>query len=132
MKEQIIKIEKLLKSSGFLDKEVKIYLAILELGRGTVAQISRKAGINRTTGYVILDSLVSKGLVSISGREPKEEYRALSPANLLKYFSEKAAKQNKIAEEAKEILPELTSLYNEGDRPRVYFYEGLTGLQHVY
>ena len=132
MKEQVIKIEKLLKNSGFLNKEVKMYIAILELGRGTVAQISRKAGINRSTGYVILDSLAGKGLVSISGKEPKEEYRALSPTNLVAYLADKAEKEIKIFEEVKEILPELTSIYNEGDRPRVHFYEGLAGLEHVY
>src|SRR3989338_78749 len=132
MKEQLIKIKELLKNSGFLDKEIAIYLTILELGRGTVAEISRKAGINRSTGYVILDSLAGKNLVSISGKEPKQEYVALSPANLVEYLSAQAEKQKKLAESAREVLPELTSLYNVGDRPRVFFYEGLAGLEHVY
>jgi sugar-specific transcriptional regulator TrmB len=132
MKEQIFKIEQLLKDSGFLEKEIAIYLAILELGRGTVAEISRKAGINRSTGYLILDSLAGKKLVSISGKEPKQEYAALSPANLVEYLEAQAKKQKSLAESAKEVLPELTSLYNVGDRPRVYFYEGFAGLEHVY
>ncbi|MFA6257252.1 MAG: helix-turn-helix domain-containing protein [Candidatus Paceibacterota bacterium] len=132
MKEQMLKIEQLLKDSGFLDKEIAIYLTILELGRGTVAEISRKAGINRSTGYVILDSLVGKKLVKISGKEPKEEYAALSPANLVEYLEAQAKKQKTLADTAKEVLPELTSLYNVGDRPRVFFYEGFAGLEHVY
>lgn len=132
MKEQILKIEQLLKDSGFLDKEIAIYLTILELGRGTVAEISRKAGINRSTGYVILDSLAGKNLVNISGKEPKQEYVALSPANLVQYLNTQAEKQKNLADSAKEILPELTSIYNVGDRPRVFFYEGLAGLEHVY
>lgn len=132
MKEQIIKIKELLKNSGFLDKEIEIYLTILELGRGTVAEISRKAGINRSTGYVILDSLAGKNLVSISGKEPKQEYVALSPANLVQFLNTQAENQKKLAENAREILPELTSIYNVGDRPRVFFYEGLAGLEHVY
>lgn len=128
----MLKIEQLLKDSGFLDKEIAIYLTILELGRGTVAEISRKAGINRSTGYVILDSLVGKKLVKISGKEPKEEYAALSPANLVEYLEAQAKKQKTLADTAKEVLPELTSLYNVGDRPRVFFYEGFAGLEHVY
>ena len=83
-KEHLIKIEKLLKNSGFLDKETAVYLAILEMGRGTVAEISRKACINRSTGYVILDSLAGKGLVSISGKEPKQENIPYSPPKLTK------------------------------------------------
>src|SRR3989338_6866581 len=132
MKEQLIKIKELLKNSGFLDKEIAIYLTILELGRGTVAEISRKAGINRSTGYVILDSLAGKNLVSISGKEPKQEYVALSPSNLVEYLNREASKQKKLTESAREILPELTSIYNVGDRPKVFFYEGLAGLEHVY
>src|SRR6185295_5481147 len=109
MKEQILKIKELLNNSGFLDKEISIYLTILELGRGTVAEISRKAGVNRSTGYVILDSVAGKNLVKVSGKEPEQEYAALSPANLVEYLNTQAQKQKRLAEDAKEILPELTS-----------------------
>ena len=131
-KQYLMKIEELLKSSGFLDKEVTIYLTILELGRGTVAEISRKAGINRSTGYVILDSLASKMLVSVSGKEPKQEYVAESPEKLAEYMNAQAEKQKNLAKDVNELLPELISLHKVGDRPRVRFYEGLAGLEHVY
>lgn len=132
MKEQLLKIRQLLTTSGFLDKEITIYLTILELGHGTVAEISRKAGINRSTGYVILDSLASKNLVNVSGKEPKQEYISLSPSNLMTYLNNQADQHKKLAESAKEILPELISFHNVGDRPKVSFYEGLAGLEHVY
>ncbi|MBP6060758.1 MAG: hypothetical protein KA515_02005 [Candidatus Pacebacteria bacterium] len=131
-KENLVKIEELLKNSGFLEKEISIYLAILELGRGTVAEISRKAGINRSTGYVILDSLTSKGLVRVSGKEPKQEYVAESPDKLNIYMNEQAEKHKCLAENVKELLPELVSLHKVGDRPKVRFYEGLAGLEYVY
>ncbi len=132
MKEQLVKIEELMKSSGFLDKEIAIYMTILELGRGTVAEISRKAGINRSTGYVTLDSLAGKGLVSVSGKEPKQEYVAESPEKLVLYLNERADRQKSLAAQAKDLLPELVSLHHVGDRPRVRFYEGAAGLAHVY
>ena len=132
MKDKLIKIENLLKDSGFLAKETSIYLSTLELGRGTVAEISRKAGINRSTGYVILDNLAGKGLISISGKEPKQEYMALSPSNLVQYINKEAEKQKNLAKAANELLPELISLHKKGDRPRVRFYEGMAGLEYVY
>ncbi|MEI7709230.1 MAG: helix-turn-helix domain-containing protein [bacterium] len=131
-KERLIKIEKLLNEAGFLDKEIAIYLGILELGRGTVAEISRKAGINRSTGYVILDSLTSKGLVRVSGKEPKQEYVAESPEKLGTYMNAQAEKHKNLAKNVGELLPELISLHKVGDRPTVRFYEGLAGLEHVY
>ena len=132
MKDQLLKIENLLKESGFLDKETAVYMAILELGRGTVAEISRKAGINRSTGYVTLDSLAGKGLVSISGKEPKQEYAAESPEKLALYMNAEADKKKNLAKEVGELLPELVSLHHVGDRPRVRFYEGSAGLEAVY
>lgn len=132
MKEQLVKIEKLLQESGFLDKEIAIYLTILEMGRGTVAEISRKAGINRSTGYVTLDSLASKGLISVSGKEPKQEYTAESPKNLVDYMNRQAQIQKNLADEVTELLPELETLHKVDDRPTVRFYEGLAGLEHVY
>ena len=124
MKEQLIKIQNLLKRAGFLDKEITIYLTLLEMGRGVVSEISRKAGVNRTTGYVILDSLSNKGLVSISGKEPKQEFMAEPPENLAQYLDSEIEKQKTISSELTELLPEMSSLYKKGDRPKVRFYEG--------
>ena len=73
----------ILNELGFSPKESRVYLAILELGRATVSEIARKSAINRTTGYDILNTLVNKGLVIISGKEPKQEYTAPSPDKIL-------------------------------------------------
>jgi len=130
--EQLLKIKKLLQDAGFLDKEIAVYLTLLELGRGTVSEISRKAGINRSTGYVTLDSLANKGIVSVSGKEPKQEYAAESPEKLFEYVTLQAEKQKHLVKNISDLLPELISLHNVGDRPRVRFYEGLAGLEYVY
>ena len=66
-----------------------VYLALLELGKGTVTQISRKAGINRPTGYHILASLETKELVRTSGKEPKQEYVTESPDQIEKMLVKK-------------------------------------------
>src|SRR3989338_2411851 len=65
-------------TGGLSENEAKIYLALLELGKGTVSEITRKANLNRTTGYDVLDGLVAKNLASVSGKEPKQEYAARS------------------------------------------------------
>jgi sugar-specific transcriptional regulator TrmB len=126
------RIESTLLSAGFPSKEVGVYLALLELGKGTVSQIARKAGINRTTGYDILDSLVTKGVVSISGKEPKQEYIAEPPESIKKYIQKEIESKKFALEEVESIVPELTTLHNMTSRPKVFFYEGKEGLQKVY
>lgn len=118
--------------SGLSENEARVYLVLLELGRGTVTQITRKAGLNRTTGYDILDNLTSKGLVSISGKEPKQEYVAESPDRLVAFIEKEKEQKETNLKRIKSILPEIKSLHNVTLRPRVRFYEGLEGLKDVY
>ncbi|HYC34105.1 MAG TPA: helix-turn-helix domain-containing protein, partial [Candidatus Paceibacterota bacterium] len=119
-------------ASGLSEKEANVYYATLELGRGTVTAISRKAGINRTTGYSVLNSLVSRNLVRISGKEPKQEYVAETPENILSSKQAQLTKLKKDIEQTEKLLPELKSIYKTGDRPQIKFYEGIDGLKLVY
>lgn len=132
MNKDIQQIKETLIKTGFSENESAVFLALLELGKGTVSQITRKASLNRTTGYDILDSLVSKGLASVSGKEPKQEYNAESPDKLV-FILEKQAQEaeNKISE-IKKIIPDLKSIHNVRGRPKVRFYEGVNGLKDVY
>ena len=118
--------------SGLSENESKIFLVLLELGRGTVTQITRKAGLNRTTGYDILDNLISKGLVNISGKESKQEYLAESPDKIVMLLENQLNENKEKLENIKNILPEMKSLHNVLGRPKVRFYEGIQGLKDVY
>lgn len=126
------KTAELLIKAGFSPRQTRVYLILLELGRGAVTQITRKAGINRTTGYDILDHLVAKGLASISGKEPKEEYVAETPDYVIKLLEKELADKKSQLEQVKSVLPELKSLHNIAGRPKVRFYEGVQGLKDVY
>lgn len=132
MENENLDLKKSLEYIGFSEKEVAVYLALLSLGKGTVTEISRKAGINRPTGYHILASLSSKELVKISGKEPKQEYIAESPDQIEKLLQSKIEENQKFINEARKIIPELKSIHNIKDRPKVFFYEGSEGLEKVY
>jgi len=132
MKKENQKLKSILLGAGLSEKELSTYLSLLELGKGTVSLISRKAGINRTTGYDILDNLLTKGLVSVSGKEPKQEYVAESPDHLEMYIKAEIEKKKEALKEVEGIIPELKSMHNISDRPRVRFYEGREGLREVY
>ncbi|HEY9584628.1 MAG TPA: helix-turn-helix domain-containing protein [Candidatus Paceibacterota bacterium] len=117
---------------GFSQKEANVYVALLELGKGTVSQISRKAGINRTTGYDILGSLINKGVVNISGKEPKSEYAAEPPMSVIEHLKKEATNAESRIKKAEELMPQLLGVYATQNRPRIKFYEGADGLKHVY
>lgn len=117
---------------GLNEKEASVYMTLLGLGDATASEIAKRAGINRTTVYDILSSLGSKGLVSISGKEPKQEYRAENPDRLITYLKNDLELKAQNVRYAELILPELKSIQKVGDRPRIKFYEGENGLRDVY
>lgn len=125
-------LKKSLISIGFSEKEVDVYIALLALGKGTVSEIARKANINRTTGYDILNTLVNEGLASISGKEPKQEYIAESPDKIRDILNGRLQKEQESLKLAENLIPQLKSIHNVSGRPQVRFYEGEEGLIQVY
>lgn len=132
VKSEQTNIYEILTKSGLSENETKVFLVLLELGKGTVTQITRKAGLNRTTGYDILDNLTTKGIVSISGKEPKQEYIAESPDKIVFLLEKEISEKKSQLEKIKSVLPEMRSLHNVAGRPKVRFYEGTEGLKDVY
>lgn len=132
MQNNDFELHKALLALNFSGKEANVYLACLELGKGTVSQIARRANINRTHGYNILDSLVSRGLVNISGKEPKHEYAAESPDKIKEMLKNEIKKNEEFLKQAENIIPKLKSIHNIKGRPQIRFYEGKEGLKQVY
>lgn len=123
-----------LQKLGLNSKEAALYLVSLEMGEASpVSTLAKKAGINRTTAYDILENLVKRGLVVASDHKGFRTYRAQPPAKLIAYLKEEGQRFLRLSEEAEKILPELSTHYHAlSDRPRVYFYEGKEGLVRVY
>lgn len=117
---------------GIPEKEASVYVALLAAGRSTASQIGRKANVNRATAYVVLDALIQKGLVSISGKEPKQEYMAESPDKLPALFKKYQEEAREKEEKARELATQLKSIQKVGDRPQVKFFEGAEGLRTVF
>lgn len=117
-------IEKL-KHIGLNDKEIKVYLALLELGDSLVSEIADKTKINRSLLYSILSDLANKGIVTYILKNSVRYYRAAEPEKILSVLKEK--------EKAFEsILPDLTSLYKpRAKKPIVEILEGREGLKTI-
>jgi len=125
-------LKKTLEELGLSDKEARVYLASLELGPSSVQKISQIAEINRVTTYVILESLVEKGLSSTTQKGKKTLFIAEDPeqlSSLLNKMQEEIKEKEKALEQ---IMPELNSLLQiSGKKPVVRVYEGREGLNSL-
>ncbi len=125
-------LEKELQKLGLSEKEAKVYLASLELGPSVVQVLARKAGVNRATTYVMIESLIKRGLMSSFEKGKKRFFTAESPFQLLSLLKKQEAEIKEKQKGIEEILPELKALFASAEeKPRVRFFEGKEGIKAI-
>ena len=128
-----MQIERLLEQFGLNETQSDVYFTILQMGSGSIQEIARKSRTKRTTTYSVLETLITKSLVSFSHRGAHREYFAEDPKKLPLILDEA---ERRIANQKKslnDILPELSSFYNaHATKPRIRLYEGVNGLKQVF
>jgi sugar-specific transcriptional regulator TrmB len=70
--------------------------------------------------------------VSVSGKEPRQEYAAESPESITEYLKKKAQDIEQNIKKSQEIISDLSLIYSVKNRPKIRFYEGADGLKNVY
>lgn len=115
----------LLKDLGLTEKEARVYLATLELGSASVADIAARASIKRTSVYNFIDHLVGMGIIRQTVKNNRKEYQAAAPDTLLDI-------QQKRLKNLESRLPELTALTNlSPEKPRIQYFEGTEQMQQI-
>lgn len=121
-----MEIEKSLEYLGLDQKEAKVYLALLQLGSGSVPKISIKANVKRPTTYLVIEELRKKGLVTLVPKPNKTIYTAQSPQQLME-------EQREREEIIREKMPELLAMYNaQKEKPKISFFEGEENIVKLY
>lgn len=112
-------------SAGLSEREAKVYLAALELGETTVDRIAKKSGVKRTTVYLEVESLKTKGLLSTINKGKKAYLFAEDPRILERKLEEKK-------EALQKSLPGILALANFIDKkPQIRFFESKEGVKEV-
>lgn len=111
-----MQIEELVKI-GLAETEAKTYLALLELGSGTVTTITHRADITRTLGYHSLDRLVELGLIEHKNNSHPVEFHVKHPRTLIEYVEKQKTMWNNRVNDAQILLPKLESSYTMLEHP---------------
>ncbi|MBI1974753.1 MAG: hypothetical protein HYS57_00135 [Parcubacteria group bacterium] len=119
-----------LQKLGFSEKEARVYLALLELGSSRVQDIAQKAGIHRTTTYVILENLKKRGLATTLTKGKKEYFAPGAPESIASFLKNEGVELKEKVRAASQLLPRLAQLFATAEeKPRVKFYEGKEGIK---
>ncbi len=128
-----MEIQVILKNFGLSEKEIAVYLALIELGPSSVREISAKSKVNRGTTYDILKSLIAIGIVSYYNKESKQYFMAEEPERLLSAIDQKKEDLEEVRESVRENLPLIKTLFEkQGGKPVVRFYEGAKGVRQIF
>lgn len=117
---------KLLSRTGFTEKEAFVYLALLELGRGTVTDISKKTGLKRSIIYIVLEGLIARAYASAIPKTRILTYSAADPGIILSNIQT-------TAKQFSEMLGFLRLLGGSGERrPRIQYAETKEAIWNIY
>lgn len=127
-----MEVKSALESAGLSGNEIKVYLALLDLGSALAGEITKKSGVNRTNVYDALDRLTERGLVSYVIKANRKHFEAANPERIIKYLDEKELEVRSKKEMVTSILPELEKrrkLSREAQEATIY--SGRKGLKSV-
>lgn len=123
-------IATILYSFGFLDSEVKTYLASLEYGPKTVLELTKLTHLSRQATYVVIESLTKRGLMSSVLRGKKRYYVAEDPEKLHSYAQRREQDIKEKMKDLERAIPEM-KLKMGGEKPAVRLFEGIEGLKTI-
>jgi predicted transcriptional regulator len=122
-----------LKNFGLSDKEISLYLAVLANGPATATNLARASDLKRPTVYVLLESLLDRGLLAqekISGKQffkvsTLEKFKDLVEEEFLNVERQRRAIEN--------LVKELTAFREAGREPAfTSYHEGEGGLFDIF
>ncbi len=115
-----------LEAFGLDEKEVRVYLAGLEIGTASVLELSRRTELPRTTLYPVLERLQHQGVFKVGKQKNTTVYIAELPDVLNRQLEDRASLFSK-------TLPALQTIRGSVlDGPGVTFYEGSDGFKRIW
>lgn len=123
----------ILESIGLTKTEIKIYLALLELGSSTTGPIVEKSKASSSKIYENMEKLMQKGLASFVIESGVKYFEAAPPSRILDYMKEKEESLLKQQKEIAKIIPELELKKKYSKRKtQATIFRGLKGVITAY
>ena len=118
---------------GLTKSEIKVYLALIDLGSSTVGPITSKAKVASSKTYELLGKLVEKGLVTTFKEENIKYFKAVTPVRLKDYLEDKKKELEKNEIELLSFLPALEARFKEHVKEtEVELFKGYKGVESIF
>jgi sugar-specific transcriptional regulator TrmB len=116
----------ILEDLGLTNAEIKVYMALLELGNTTAGPILEKSGVQNSVVHRALNSLIGKGLISYIMEGRRKVYQATDPENFLDFIDDKESR-------FLQLLPELKKKQAFArEKKQATIFNGKKGINEIY
>ncbi len=122
-----------LREIGLTKGEIAVYLTLLKLGQSTNSPIARHAGLQSSTVYYCLNSLIEKGFISYIQKGGRRYFMPTAPENILALLDERAKQVTEQRKNIERILPELKEYRKTHEEKTIAeIYEGFNGFKMIF
>lgn len=116
----------ILEDLGLTQAEIKVYVALLELGASSAGAILEKSGLQNSVVHRSLNTLIEKGLITYILEGKKKIYRATDPENFHDFIEDKKRRFDG-------ILPQLKEKQKLARKvPFAELFKGKRGINQLY
>ncbi len=127
-----MKLEEILRKTGLSNGEIRVYLALLDLGSTSVNRIHEKTGIERRNIYDILNKLIERGMINYIFEQNKRHFQLANPNKILGYLDEKSHELDEVKREIRKEMPLLVEkIHSKKPRINAEIFRGLEGIKAV-
>lgn len=128
------KLRLVLSDLGLSAAESSVYIASIKLGLPQTGGIlAKRSKLKHSTAYWAINTLKTKGFLSIIPKEGKHRYYlAEPPETLANYLKEKTRKLHVLRKSLETLLPEIEQLKMLSvSAPKVKFFDGLEAVRNL-
>jgi sugar-specific transcriptional regulator TrmB len=122
-----------LRKIGLTEGEVKVYVALLDLGPSSSGPIIKESGVSSSKVYPILDRLISMGLASYITKASRRVFQTTSPSKIIEMLDKRKQEVEEQKQEIKDIIPNLVRRQKSlASSHEAAVYEGYKGVKTYY
>lgn len=116
-------LEGLLEGTQMSPSQAKTYVAGLELGSATLADIARRTGLSKTTAFEALSDLCERKFARVARRKKSVTYRMTDPEHAVVLLRGAVSEQAAMIDDLARAIPLFSALLG-GNRPSTVIHEG--------
>ena len=124
--------KEILREIGLTEGEIRVYTALIGLGKSSTGAIMEKSGISSSKVYLILEKLIEKGLVSFVVEENIKKFQVTNPNTIVEYIRKKKDNLQELEEKSKDLIETINSLLGKYEEETVQIYKGFKGAETAF